>query len=73
MHIDKDVIPDYPLSWQARALTSLMRTTVKPAGALLMRHPLALNAGRLGLALPMPKHVSVVPAGFSACGGEWVR
>lgn len=77
MQIDRDVIPDYPLSWQARALTGLMRTTLKPASSLLMRHPLALHgASRLGglvRPMPLPAHVGVAPARFTACGGEWVR
>ncbi|GAA3548583.1 alpha/beta hydrolase [Nonomuraea rosea] len=79
MRIDADVRPDYPLSWQARALTSLMRGTLKPASTLLMRHPLALTgAARLGdltrlVRVPHPAHVSIVPAAFSSCGGEWVR
>ncbi|SEH03227.1 Acetyl esterase/lipase [Nonomuraea solani] len=79
MRIDKDVVPEYPLSWQARALTGLMRGTLKPASTLLMRHPLALvGASRLGelarrVEVPHPAHVSIVPAAFSSCGGEWVR
>ncbi|MEV0821820.1 alpha/beta hydrolase [Nonomuraea rubra] len=79
MRVDRDVIPEYPLSWQARALTGLLRGTVKPASSLLMRHPLALSgAARLGelarvVNVPHPEHVAVVPAAFSACGGEWVR
>jgi acetyl esterase/lipase len=79
MHIDRDVVPDYPLSWQARALTGVMRGTLKPASSLLMRHPLALvGASRLGelarlVPLRHPDHVAVVPARFSACGGEWIR
>ncbi|MFB4290612.1 alpha/beta hydrolase fold domain-containing protein [Nonomuraea sp. ATR24] len=77
MSLDRDVTPDYPLSWQARALTGLMRGTLKPASHLLLRHPLALDcASRLGGlagAVPVPEHVSVTPAGFAACGGEWVR
>ncbi|MEV4168395.1 alpha/beta hydrolase [Nonomuraea sp. NPDC049709] len=79
MRIDRDVIPEYPLSWQARALTGLMRGTVKPASILLLRHPLALvGAAHLGdlarlFRVPHPAHVAIVPAAFSSCGGEWVR
>ncbi|MFI6785718.1 alpha/beta hydrolase [Nonomuraea sp. NPDC050383] len=79
MHIDRDVAPDYPLSWQARAFIGLMRGTLKPASSLFMRHALALDcASRLGglvdlLPLRLPGHVTVTPAAFSACGGEWVR
>ncbi|WP_240777641.1 alpha/beta hydrolase [Nonomuraea basaltis] len=79
MRIDGDVVPEYPLSWQARALTGLMRGTLKPASSLLMRHPLALvGAARIGevarlVQVPHPAHVSIVPAEFSDCGGEWVR
>ncbi|NJP88206.1 alpha/beta hydrolase [Nonomuraea sp. FMUSA5-5] len=79
MRVDRDVIPEYPLSWQAKALTGLLRGTVKPASSLLLRHPLALaGAARLGdlarlVNVPQPAHVAVVPATFSACGGEWVR
>ncbi|MCF6473881.1 alpha/beta hydrolase [Nonomuraea sp. MG754425] len=67
------------MSWQARALTGLLRGTVKPASSLLMRHPLALvGAARLGdlarlVHVPPPGHVVVAPAAFSDCGGEWVR
>ncbi|MFC5829658.1 alpha/beta hydrolase [Nonomuraea insulae] len=79
MRIDRDVKPEYPLSWQARALTGLMRGTVKPASTLLMRHPLALSGaarlGELSRLVPVrdPEHVAIVPAAFSSCGGEWVR
>ncbi|MBB6352066.1 alpha/beta hydrolase [Nonomuraea muscovyensis] len=79
MHIDRDVAPDYPLSWQARALTGLMRGTFKPAASLLMRHGLALDcAARIGeltrwVPLRPPEHVTITPTDFSACGGEWVR
>ncbi|MEV4801624.1 alpha/beta hydrolase [Nonomuraea sp. NPDC049421] len=79
MRIDTDVVPDYPLSWQARALTGLMWGTVKPVSSLLMRHPLALaGAARLGelgrvVRVPCPEHVALAPAAFSECGGEWVR
>lgn len=79
MHIDRDVTPDYPLSWQALALTSLMRGTFKPASSILMRHGLALDcAARIGaltrwVPIRPPGHVAISPAGFSACGGEWLR
>jgi len=79
MHLDRDVVPDYPLSWQARALTGLMRGTFKPASHLLLRHSLAIGAaarlGELVKLVPVhpPGHVSVVPAAFAACGGEWIR
>ncbi|MER6951301.1 alpha/beta hydrolase [Nonomuraea sp. NPDC000554] len=74
-----DVAPNYPMSWQARALTGLMRGTLKPASSLLMRHSLALDAcariGELTRLVPthQPEHVDIVPAEFAACGGEWVR
>ncbi|MEV0595834.1 alpha/beta hydrolase [Nonomuraea cavernae] len=79
MHIDRDVTPDYPLSWQARALTGLMRGTLKPVSSLLMRHTLALDcASRLGdlvLMVPhsAPEHVGILPHSSGTCGGEWVR
>ncbi|GAA1769008.1 alpha/beta hydrolase [Nonomuraea bangladeshensis] len=79
MRINGDVVPEYPLSWQARALTGVMWGTLKPASTLLMRHPLALaGAARVGelarlVQAPQPAHVSIVPAAFSDCGGEWVR
>jgi acetyl esterase/lipase len=79
MRIDGDVLPQYPLSWQARALIGLMHGTLKPASILLMRHPLALaGAARIGevarlVQVPHPAHVSITPAVFSDCGGEWVR
>ncbi|MCK2215978.1 alpha/beta hydrolase [Actinomadura sp. ATCC 31491] len=67
------------MSWQARALTGVMRGTLKPASTLFMRHPLALvGVARVGelarlVQVPHPAHVSIVPAAFSDCGGEWVR
>ncbi|WP_433442796.1 alpha/beta hydrolase [Nonomuraea sp. CA-141351] len=79
MRIDRDVAPEYPLSWQARALIGLMHGTLKPASTLLMRHPFALAcAARLGdigrlVRVPQPEHVTVEPEAFSACEGEWVR
>lgn len=76
MELDRDVAPEYPLSWQARTLTGLMRHTFKPASHLFLRHALALQAAyHLGEVLPIrtPDHVTVNPAEFSACGGEWVR
>ncbi|MEV1247920.1 alpha/beta hydrolase [Nonomuraea sp. NPDC050022] len=79
MDLDRDVAPDYPLSWQARAVTGLMRGTLKPASHLLMRHPVTIDCaarlGELGRLVPLrpPGHVDVEPAAFSACGGEWVR
>ncbi|MFC7587035.1 alpha/beta hydrolase [Nonomuraea antimicrobica] len=79
MRIDEDVLLEYPLSWQARALTGLLRGTVKPAFSLLMRHPLALagvaHLGEIGRLVQMacPEHVVVEPVSFSSCGGEWVR
>ncbi|GGP18197.1 alpha/beta hydrolase [Nonomuraea glycinis] len=79
MHLDRDVTPDYPMSWQARALTGLMHGTFKPASHLLLRHSLALDAaarlGELVKLVPVgtPEHVRVAPAAFSACDGEWLR
>lgn len=79
MGIDKDMVPDYPMSWQARALIGLMWGTLKPASTLLMRHPLALaGAARLGdlarlVQVPAPAGVSLKQEVFTACGGEWVR
>lgn len=77
--LDQDVFPRYRLSWQARALTNVMRGTLKPASSLLLRHPMALDAasrlGELARLVPLrpPRHVSVVPQRFAECGGEWVR
>nr|WP_055502725.1 alpha/beta hydrolase [Nonomuraea pusilla] len=80
MRIDRDVTPEYPYSWQARAVTGLMHGTVKPASHLLLRHPIALlGAARLGgelarlVPVAAPADVCIVPHTFSACGGEWVR
>jgi epsilon-lactone hydrolase len=79
MPIDRDVFPDYPLSWQARALNGLLRGTLKPASSLLLRHRVAIDAaarlGGLGRLVPVrpPAHVSVVREEFGGCGGEWVR
>ncbi|MEO3867852.1 alpha/beta hydrolase [Nonomuraea sp. B12E4] len=79
MRINRDLVPDYPLSWQARALTGVMYGTLKPFSSLLMRHPLALFcANRLGdlarlVQMPQPPHVLVAPEEFSSCGGEWIR
>lgn len=74
--LDQDVFPRYPLSWQARALTRVMRHTLKPASSILLRHPLAIEAAsRLGslASLRPPSHVSIVPQRFSDCEGEWIR
>ncbi|WP_327085065.1 alpha/beta hydrolase [Nonomuraea sp. NBC_01738] len=79
MRVDRDVTPDYPFSWQARAVIGLMRGALKPVSSLFLRHPLALEAaaglGALARAVPLalPSHVTVVPARFTECGGEWVR
>ncbi|GAA2393154.1 alpha/beta hydrolase [Nonomuraea africana] len=73
--IDLDVSPDYPFSWQCRALNGLLRGTLKPASSLLLRHPLAISAcarlGELIRLVPMrqPGHVTIVPHR----SGEWVR
>ncbi|MFD1934495.1 MULTISPECIES: alpha/beta hydrolase [Nonomuraea] len=73
--IDLDVIPDYPFSWQSRALNGLMRGTLKPASSLLLRHSLAITAcsrlGELVRLVPVrpPSHVGIVPHR----SGEWVR
>ncbi|MEV4068083.1 alpha/beta hydrolase [Nonomuraea dietziae] len=73
--IDLDVCPDYPFSWQCRALNGLLRGTLKPASSLLLRHPLAITAcsrlGEIVRLVPMrqPGHVSIVPHR----SGEWVR
>ncbi|MEV0588833.1 alpha/beta hydrolase [Nonomuraea sp. NPDC050310] len=73
--LDQDVFPSYPLSWQARALNGVLMGAVKPAGSLLLRHPLALSACSLLKAVPFraPDQVGIVPHAFSQCGGEWVR
>ncbi|WP_157245367.1 alpha/beta hydrolase fold domain-containing protein [Nonomuraea typhae] len=79
MHLDRDVYPDHPLSWQARALNGVLRGTLKPASSLLLRHRLAIEAaarlGTLAALVPsrLPRHVSVTPAHLGACGGEWLR
>ncbi|NUT45012.1 MAG: alpha/beta hydrolase [Thermoactinospora sp.] len=73
--LDQDLFPRRPLSWQARALTHVLRGAVKPIGSLFLRHPLALTACSLLKAVPMrpPSHVGIVPHRFARCGGEWVR
>ncbi|MDF5753916.1 alpha/beta hydrolase [Spongiactinospora sp. TRM90649] len=77
--IDVDVSPDYPVSWQAAAMNTLMRGTMKPMSSLLLRHPAALTvacrAFELAQRLPgkLPGHVTVTEEQFGACGGEWVR
>ncbi|WP_084959263.1 alpha/beta hydrolase [Thermoactinospora rubra] len=73
--LDQDVFPRYPFSWQARALNGVLWGAVKPLGHLLLRHPLALSAcSVLGqVALPLPRHVTVIPHELARCGGEWVR
>ncbi|PZG50972.1 alpha/beta hydrolase [Spongiactinospora gelatinilytica] len=77
--IDVDVSPDYPVSWQAAAMNTLMRGTMKPMSSLLLRHPAALTvacrAVELAQRLPgrLPDDVTVTEEGIGACGGEWVR
>ncbi|SNS71543.1 Acetyl esterase/lipase [Streptosporangium subroseum] len=77
--IDVDVCPDYPLSWQAAALSAIMRRTFKPMSGILLRtgigvmavSRIAALAGKVPLRLPA--HVSVVRDEVGACSGEWVR
>ncbi|GAA5069800.1 acetyl esterase/lipase [Thermocatellispora tengchongensis] len=77
--IDKDVRPDYPVSWQAVAMISLMRSTMRPISSIFLRHPAALTmacrAVELTRRLPsrLPEHVRIAEERFGACGGEWVR
>ncbi|WP_433256563.1 alpha/beta hydrolase [Streptosporangium sp. CA-135522] len=77
--IDVDVCPGYPVSWQAAALNTLMRGTLKPISGLLLRTDAGfLAASRLvtlagRVPLPLPAHVSVVQEPIGSCSGEWVR
>lgn len=77
--LNVDVRPEYPVSWQAAAINGVLRGTMKPISTLLVRNtPGMAVASRLmclGERVPgiLPGHVSVVPDGFGACTGEWVR
>ncbi|GII03610.1 alpha/beta hydrolase [Planobispora takensis] len=77
--IDVDVCPGYPVSWQASALNTIMRSTVKPLSELLLRSGFSVLAAShiVGLAgkvpLRLPPHVTLVHDRVGACAGEWVR
>ncbi|MFJ2033807.1 alpha/beta hydrolase [Streptosporangium sp. NPDC087985] len=77
--IDVDVCPGYPVSWQAAALNTVMRGTLKPISGLLLRTDFGFVAASrlIGLAgrmrLPLPEHVSVAREQVGTCSGEWIR
>ncbi|GLX93297.1 alpha/beta hydrolase [Herbidospora sp. NBRC 101105] len=77
--IDVDVRPEHPLSWQAIAANSLLRGTMKPISAVLLRTTTSLVVANriieLGGRLPglVPATVSIEQESFGACSGEWVR
>ncbi|KAA9377785.1 alpha/beta hydrolase [Microbispora cellulosiformans] len=77
--LNVDVRPEYPVSWQAAAINGVLRGTMKPISALLVRNnPGMAVASRLmclGERVPgiLPGHVSVTPDGFGSCTGEWVH
>ncbi|MER5326724.1 alpha/beta hydrolase [Streptosporangium roseum] len=77
--IDVDVCPGYPVSWQAAALNTVMRGTLKPISGLLLRADVGVVAASRIVALagraplPVPAHVSIVQEPVGTCSGEWVR
>ncbi|WP_062433498.1 alpha/beta hydrolase [Herbidospora daliensis] len=77
--IDVDVRPEHPLSWQAIAANGLLRGTMKPISAVLLRTTTSLVVANriieLGGRLPglVPATVSIEQESFGACSGEWVR
>ncbi|WP_031163475.1 alpha/beta hydrolase [Streptosporangium roseum] len=77
--IDVDVCPGYPVSWQAAALNTVMRGTLKPISGLLLRADIGVVAVSRIVALadrvplPVPAHVSIVREPVGTCSGEWVR
>ncbi|WP_406316085.1 alpha/beta hydrolase [Streptosporangium sp. NBC_01639] len=77
--IDVDVCPGYPVSWQATALNTVMRGTLKPISGLLLRTDAGVVAASrlVGMAgrmrFPLPDHVSVEQERVGTCSGEWIR
>ncbi|WP_055478635.1 alpha/beta hydrolase [Sphaerimonospora mesophila] len=77
--LNRDVHPDYPVSWQAAALNGLLRGTMKPMTSILLRNTTGMTVASrvmgLGERVPgiLPKHVTIEQERFGACSGEWVR
>ncbi|MFC4058910.1 alpha/beta hydrolase [Planomonospora corallina] len=77
--INVDVCPGYPVSWQAMALTTIMRGTFKPISGLLLRSDVSVVAASriVSLAkkvpLRLPGHVTVEEESIAGCEAEWVR
>ncbi|GAA3120501.1 alpha/beta hydrolase [Planomonospora alba] len=77
--IDVDVCPGYPVSWQAVALTTIMRGTFKPLSGLLLRSDASVVAASrivsLAKRVPLrpPRHVTVEEETVAGCEAEWVR
>lgn len=77
--IDVDVCPGYPVSWQAAALNTVMRGTLKPVSGLLLRTDTGVLAVSQLVALAtrvpfrLPDHVSLAQDRVGECSGEWIR
>jgi acetyl esterase/lipase len=77
--IDVDIRPGYPVSWQAGICNGLLRGTMRPISAVLLRTTaglrLACRLGALGERMPSsrPGHVSIEPFEGGSLHGEWVR
>ena len=64
------------ISWQGRAVTTLMRNFVKPVVARVPFTPRVMKFSQLGfdavtLALPVHQHVHIAPADTCGVPGEW--
>lgn len=77
--LNRDVRPEYPVSWQAVALNGLLRGTMKPMTSLLLRNTTGMTVANrimgLGERVPgiLPKFVTIEKERFDTCSGEWVR
>ncbi|MEU0520530.1 alpha/beta hydrolase [Streptosporangium sp. NPDC006007] len=77
--IDVDVCPGYPVSWQAAALNTVMRGTLKPVSGLLLRTDTGVLAASQLVALAtrvpfrLPDHVRLAQDRVGECSGEWIR
>ncbi|MEW9529305.1 alpha/beta hydrolase [Microbispora sp. NPDC049125] len=74
-----DITPEYAVSWQAAALNGVLRGTMKPISAVLLRNTAGMAVASrlicLGERVPgiLPKNVSIIAGRLGSCPGEWVR
>jgi len=77
--LNVDIFPKYPVSWQTTVLNGLLRGTMKPVTAVLVRNTPGMVVARELLGLSehlsrfLPGHVSIVPDEIGGCRAEWVR